>query len=299
MKKLILVAAMGLSFALVPFATFAADSAVPPELGDLLKTLPSSPEASGIPQVRFAAMRETGMNYGSQAGLARRTYEIIGRLNAQANSLDVVYNFGALMMDGNVVPPVLVELNDVYDQASDDLLRVIGKVYRIEQQARFTYAPPTWRSYLLMNASFDTNLVAAVSPKTAEETAVWKQAVADGFKLGTQLADDNVALNLARLQRDFKGMILYHRMLADGMVTKPFVGSSNLGVTRAPDGSMHVGEVVLKITANPDFVDSPEKWREGAKTVVNERLKKALDPANSDQMLRDARKAGLVKEQGR
>ncbi len=273
--------------------------APPPSLDDILKGLPSSPDASGIPPIRFNAIRETAMTYGSQAGLARRNHENQQQLESSAQKLDVVYNFQALMVEGNVVPPVLNELNDVYDQASDDLLRVIGKVFRIEQQARFSYTPPTWRSYLMQAFNFDQNVVANVAPKTDEELKVWRASVEEGFKLGRQLADDNLKENFARLQKDFNGMVLYHRMLASGMVTRPFVASSNLGVTRSKDGSMHVGEVVLRITANPDFVDAPGAWKAGPAQVITERLKRSVDPRFSEQIMRDARQSGMVKESGK
>lgn len=271
----------------------------PPSLNQILSGMPSSPEGSGIPPIRFNAIRETAITYGSQAGLARKNHENLKSLELSAQKLDVIFNFQALVVEGNVVPPVLTELTEVYDQASDDLLRVIGKVYRIDQQARFSYTPPTWRSYMIREYGFDQNQIANVAPKTDEELKIWKAAVAEGFKLGEQLADENLKENFARLQKDFKGMILYHRMLADGMVTRPFVASSNLGVTRAADGSMHVGEVVLRITANPDFIDAPGNWQSGAKNVISDRLKRSIDPKFSEQIMREARQSGLVKEKGR
>lgn len=303
MKAIKTLAALSLGLALQ--ASFAqatpaiATEAAPPSLEDILKGLPSSPDASSIPPIRFHAIRETAITYGSQAGLARRSHENLRQLESSAQKLDVVYNFQALMVEGNVVPPVLSELNDVYDQNADNLIRVIGKVFRIEQQARFSYNPPSWRSYLAQAFDFEQNVVANVAPKTDEELKVWKGAVEEGYKLGVQLADANLKENFARLQRDFSGMVLYHRMLADGMVTRPFVASSNLGVTRSADGAMHVGEVVLKITANPDFVDAPESWKAGPANVITERLKRSVDPKFSDMIMRDAVKSGLVKESGR
>lgn len=310
--NLIVAVAMGLSISAVaatpntaaastsaPGAASSSQTPAPPSLNEILQGLPTSPDSSGIPPIRFNAIRETAITYGSQAGLARRNHENLRQLETSAQKLDVVYNFQALMVEGNVVPPVLIELNDVFDQASDDLLRVIGKVFRIEQQARFSYTPPTWRSYLMNSYDFDQNVVANVAPKTDEELKVWRAAVQEGFKLGEQLADANLKENFARLAKDFYGMVLYHRMLADGMVTRPFVASSNLGVTRAKDGSMHVGEVVLRITANPDFVESPGSWKAGPAQVITERLKRSVDPRFSDQIMRDARQSGLVKEGGR
>jgi len=291
-------------FALLLFACFAASAqsksgGTPPSLTDILRGVPSSPEGSGVAPIRYNAIRETAMTYGSQAGLAYRSHEILKNLEASAQKLDVVYNFQALMVEGNVVPPVLTELTEVFDQPSDDHIRVIGKVYRIDQQARFSYTPPSWRSYVHRDYAFDQNVVANVAPKSDEELKIWRASVEEGYKLGEQLANANLSENFARLQKDFRGMILYHRMLTDGMVTKPYVASSNLGVTRTADGAMHVGEVILRITANPDFVDAPGSWQSGPKNVISDRLKRSVDPAFGEQMMRDAQKSGLVKDKGR
>lgn len=280
-------------------AQLALPAKAPMGLDDLLKSNPQSPESAGIPQIRFNAIRETAMTYGAQAGLARRSYENQLKLERQAQNLDVIYNFQALMVEGNVVPPVLTETSDVYDQSSEDMLRVIGKVYRIEQQARFTYVPPTWRSYMMAGYDFDRNVVAQVSPQNDQEKSLWRQGVEEGFKLGVEQADAILKQNFATLQRDFMGMVLYHRMMDAGMVTKPFVASSRTGVTRAADGSMHVGEVFLRITAAPDFVDNATAWKTGPRAQFAERLKRAADPEQASALLQEARAAGMVKEKGR
>ena len=280
------------------FAQAAVDKA-PPELSDILRTTPASPDSSGIPTIRFNAIRETAVTYGARAGLSRRTYENLKRLDRLGQSLDVIYNFQALRVEGNVAPPVLTETTDVYDQSSDEMLRVIGKVYRIEQQARFIYTTPSWRSYLQVQYDFDRDVVAAVTPQTDEERKLWESGVKEGFALGVRQADDILKENFARLQRDFLGMVKYHEMLVSGMVTKPYVGATKKGVTRAEDGSMHVGEVFLRITATPDFVSEPGKWRSGPKGLAADRLKSAADPQMSERMLEEARAAGLVKEKGR
>ena len=297
-SRAILVVAIACAMSGVAVAQSSTDKA-PPTLEELLKQNPASPESAGIPSIRFNAIRETALTFGAQAGLARRSFDNLQRLERQAHNLDVIYNFQALMVEGNVVPPVLTETTDVYDQSADDMLRVIGKVYRIEQQARFTYTPPTWRAYLMLGYDFDKNIVAAVSPQTDEERKLWKQGTEEGFALGVAQADSILKENFARLQRDFLGMVKYHQMLEAGMVTKPYVASTNKGVIRSEDGSMHVGEVFLRITAEPDFVSEPGKWKTGPRGLAADRLKSAADPELAQRMLQDAKAAGIVKDKGR
>lgn len=268
-------------------------------LQDILNSSPHSPDGAGIPQLRYSALRETGITYGAQAGLARRSFENQEKLEKQATKLDVIYAFQSLMVEGNVIPPVLTETSDVYAQSADDMLTVIGKVFRIEQQARFSYVPPTWRAYMLGGFAFDSNLVAAVAPQNDGERVLWRAAVEEGFAIGSAQADEILKQNYKTLDRDFLGMILYHRMLNDGMVSKPYVGTNKFGVTRSKDGAMHVGEVFLRITAMPDFVDTAGRWKTGERSIVQERLRRLMDPALAKQMQQEARDSGRVKEVGR
>ncbi|MFK4705822.1 defect-in-organelle-trafficking protein DotC [Roseateles asaccharophilus] len=299
MKQVLSVAAALVVLAFCGHAHSQAPAKAPMGLDDILKEQPASPESAGIPSIRFNAIRETAVTFGAQAGLAHRSYENLQKLERQATQLDVVYNFQPLLLEGNVLPPVLSETSDVYDQSSDEMLRVIGKVFRIEQQARFTYAPPTWRAYLMLGYDFDKNVVAAVSPQNDQERALWKAGVAEGFKLGQDQADAILKENFTRLQRDMLGMVKYHQMLEAGMVSKPYVASNRTGVIRADDGSMHVGEVFLRITASPDFIGDATKWKTGAKSGAAERLKSAADPELAARMLREGQANGMVKDKGR
>ncbi len=231
----------------------------PPTLEELVITVPAAPESHGVSEIRYGALRDTAVSYGAQAGLARRNYEIQQTLDRQGAYLDQVYSFQALMVEGNVLPPVLTQADDVYDQQSDTVLRIVNNIYRIETQARFTYAPPTWRAYLQRDYTFNPPSV-SLAPKDDKESALWKRFVAEGFAAGMQQADAIFEENMARLNRDFNGMARYRVLLAKGMVTRPFVASANVGTT-GTGNAMHVGETVLRITATPQFVTEPGDWK--------------------------------------
>lgn len=295
MTKVTLGTAIALAFA----CASAAPSAVPQDLKSILNSSPQSPESAGIPQIRYSAIYETAVTYGAQAGLARRSFELQEKLEKQAKSLDVIYNFQPLMIEGNVIPPVLSETSDIYDQSSEDMLRVIGKVFRIEQRARFSYVTPSWRSYILTGFDFDTKFVAAIAPQNEAEKQLWRKSIEDGFNVGIAQADEILKQNFATLQRDYLGMVLYHRMLDNGMVTRPFVAANRQNVTRAEDGSLHVGEVFMRITAAPDFVENTGKWSSGERSILQERLRRLMDPEQAQLMQKEAIASGRVKEIGR
>ena len=114
--------------------------------------------------------------------------------------------------------------------------------------------------------------------------------------MGVEQADNILAENFARLKREMLGMILYRRLLKDGMVTRPYVASTNQKVIRAEDGSLHLDEVFLRITANPDFVDDSGKWSESQRKASADRIRRTTDPAEAEAMLKRAQAAGIIRD---
>jgi len=81
-----------------------------------------------------------------------------------------------------------------------------------------------------------------------------------GWQKGIEQAYSIFRQNLARLKRDYNGMILYRKLLQEKMVSPPFVSRTELGVTG--DGNdMHVNYQVLRITALPRLQTDSRHWR--------------------------------------
>src|SRR3989338_5739405 len=97
-----------------------------------------------IGNIRLEAIRETATSLGAQAGLAKRTDEINQTLNQDADQLDQTYNFRALLLPHNVLPPVLEESDQILTLDDPDTIRLADKTYKILTQARFVTAPPNW-----------------------------------------------------------------------------------------------------------------------------------------------------------
>ena len=66
--------------------------------------------------------------------------------------------------------------------------------------------------------------------------------------------------NLARLKRDYAGMVLYKKLLAQHMVSAPFVARTELGVTGG-GSDMRINDQVLRITALPSLQSNSRKWK--------------------------------------
>lgn len=254
-----------------------------PTLDQLIHGVPVGAAAAGISEIRFNAVVETARTRGNSAGLAWESANIARRLNSLGSHLDVIYNFSALMMEGNVLPPVMSKASDVFVQVSDSMISLVGENYVVLQEARLTYVAPSWRSYLSFGEyTFDLTSSPVMTPKGDAELAVWNKALAEGYAMGVDQADQILEMGLSRLKADFEGMRLYRELLKLGMVTKPFVSAGHYGVTGDKSKTLNIGETLLKISATPEFVMTPDKWSKKLDGQVGELLKAAANGGKVD-----------------
>ena len=60
-------------------------------------------------QIRYDAIKQTALGVGAKGGLAYRSKEINQMLTAQSQKLDHIFNFNGVILDNDVLPPVLGE----------------------------------------------------------------------------------------------------------------------------------------------------------------------------------------------
>ncbi|HET9843241.1 MAG TPA: type IV secretory system conjugative DNA transfer family protein [Gammaproteobacteria bacterium] len=212
-----------------------------------------------ISGLRHYALRDTALSLGARGGLAWRASQIRGEVYRHERKLDLIFNFYGLILDDNVLPPVLIEGRQTLDQPQDDTLRIADRAYVIIQQARFVTAPPNWRDYLKMDYAPPDLPDRSLLPRNAAEKSVWERYIREGWQAGIVQANTIFLENLGRLKRDYEGMIRYHTLLAQGMVTKPFVARMELGITGDED-EMAVNDRILRITVKPSFALNG-KWK--------------------------------------
>lgn len=212
-----------------------------------------------INQIRLKALRETATQLGARGALAWRSLQIDNSLEKQANYLDSIFNFNQLLINGNVLPPVIVESNNSLNLASNDAIRTSSKTYRIISHARFVTTAPTWRTYLWMNYKKPGPPNQTLLPTTKTEAAVWNTALKKGWKEGLVQANEIFATNLNRLKRDYMGIVLYRKLLDEHMISSPYVAQSNLGVTGNAN-VLHIDDRVERITAKSALQPDSSKW---------------------------------------
>jgi len=214
-------------------------------------------DSNGV--IRAQALQDTALSIGAQAGLTWRANQINIVLQEHSKELDQVFNFNRLMLSDHVLPPVLQTSNKTMKLDNVDTIRLSDQTYIIQSQARFVTTPPNWREYLWMNYTAPEVPPDNMLPKTVAEQKVWKQYIQIGWQQGVQQADLILRDNLARLTRDTKGMILYRKLLAQGMVSQPFVQKNMLGVTGGGE-SLRINDQVLRITALPQLQIDTRQW---------------------------------------
>lgn len=225
----------------------------------LQNTTPSGPTIS---QIRLQALKETALTIGAQGGLALRSKELNAMLIPRETALDQIYNFNGLMLDNDVLPPVLQEGSQSLNLNSPAVLSLSDHTYKIVMQARFVTTAPTWREYLILDYKKPSIPDSTLLPKNDQERKIWVKYIHIGWQNGIDQANNMYADNLARLKRDYQGMALYRTLLAKHMVTKPFVTGSNLGVTSNADKTiMQVNNRVLQIAATPQFNTNSSRWK--------------------------------------
>lgn len=211
-------------------------------------------------KIREMALKEIALSVGAQSGLAWRAKIIDSQLTKQARTLDAVYDFNALVLEHNILPPVLLEGRNTLNLADDQTIRISDRTYKVARQARFVTTPPNWRQYLWLDYKKPELPHASLLPKTKRERQVWCHYVEKGWQKGIEQASTILEENIARVQEDFLGMLLYRKLLAMNMVSPPYVAHTNLGITG--DGSeLHIDDRVLRITALPVLNINSKEWR--------------------------------------
>lgn len=211
-------------------------------------------------KIREMALKETALSVGAQSGLAWRAKYIDEQLVKQTRNLDTIYDFNALVLEHNVLPPVLLEGRNTLNLADTQTIRISDRTYKVSKQAHFITTPPDWRQYLWMDYKPPESPHISLLPNTKEERQLWMTYVEKGWNNGVEQANTILEESIARIKEDFTGMILYRKLLAMNMVSPPYVSNTDLGVTGDAD-EIHIDDRVLRITALPALNVNSDEWR--------------------------------------
>lgn len=255
----------------------------------------SADEPGSSVAAKIEALKEAALGIGVKAGLRKQLAHIHQTVESHRRDLDTVYDFGSLMIRDRVVPAVITEARDLYNQDGAYALRLSGAYYKIEQQPRFSSVPPHWRDYLSFGSAEGTEddaLTGQLRPRTDAEREIWKDYIAKGWHQGVDQANVMLQYGLDRLNRDMLGMIRFHTFVLHNRITMPAIASQSWDYTRQQAGeSVTVDETLLRITTLPEF-KAMDQWRASVQsaqmvpplqaqpTASMNRISPRMDPAS-------------------
>lgn len=221
---------------------------------------PGSSSKASFSNLRARALKDSAMSIGAQAGLAWSSEIINEHMNKDRKYLDTVFNFHAMVLTHGVIPPVLEEGDYTLNLDDPNTIRVSDRTYKIIKQARFATTAPNWREYLWLAYSKPQLPDRTLLPRNSYEQKIWKEGIRAGWESGVSQSHSIFQQNLARLKRDFRGMILYRKLLQEKMISPPFVARTELGVT-GDGGDMRINDQVLRIVELPQLQTNSKNWK--------------------------------------
>ena len=223
---------------------------------------------TGTAAAKIEALKEAALGIGVKAGLRKQLTHIHGIVESKSRELDTIYDFGNLMIKDRVVPAVITEARDLYNQDGAYALRLSGAYYKIEQQPRFASVPPNWREYLYFGTASagDEPFFGNLRPKNDAEREIWREYIAKGWKQGVDQANVMLQYGLDRLNRDLRGMIRFHTFVLQNKITMPAIASQAWAYSAQNAEAIAVDETLLRITTLPEFNSAVDKWKASIKT---------------------------------
>lgn len=217
-------------------------------------------EPPTVAGIRAQALQEQALEFGAQAGLASRSRKIQSTIDSRAQQYNRAFRFDVAMLEPGLLPPVINEGRDAYEQTGDTKVRTASRIYTIEFPARMVNTAPKWQEYL--NFSYpDPKLPhPSLLPRDKAEQEIWDRWVETGWDQGTAQADQMFEGNLARLKRDFEGMLRYKMLYEQGLVTAPVLATSRLGTTGGGT-EMALDDRIYEITVPANLDPNHSRWR--------------------------------------
>lgn len=208
---------------------------------------------------RRQLLKIAATSLGTQAGMAARNREIHAALLNRAHEYDRAFDFSRVLLEPGFLPPVITEGRDAYHQPNDREARASDRIFKIEFPARIVSATPTWRTYLLSTVTPPVRPDTSVLPRGRTESKLWDEWVQMGWSEGEKLANEAFEADLARLTRDFQGMLRFKMLYEQGLVSKPILSRSSLGVTGGGD-EMAINDRIIRITHDASLDANEKNW---------------------------------------
>jgi defect-in-organelle-trafficking protein DotC len=202
-------------------------------------------------------MMEAAMGAAVQAGARRRYQEIIAEaVLPNAAVLDEMFDFEPLVSrngDLVVVPPVASGAGAATRIESEASASSQAASFRLARPARLASAVPHWRHYLLELPDGPAETHPSLLPEGAAELGRWRRWVDRGWALGVERAEALFQENVAKLARDYAGMMLFRRLAAGSLASGPVAAETEAGA-EAGGSELVLGKKLYRLTETGRFL---------------------------------------------
>lgn len=243
----------------------------PAELAELLEMKGSGgKEQSAVQLMRPRAMREAARLVTFQTAMSWRYGQLVAETERYSAIMDTAFNFGPLMLtqgEALIMPPQIARAGASMRIEDGATATAAKTTYELLEPARYIAVVPNWREFLMADefpAPEQPN--PAVLPKNAEERAIWRAAVREAWAQGLAEADQLYADNVSRMARSYRGVMLYHLLTAQHLISRVTTASADLGTRQSDNGNkLNIGQKVYRITAPSAFTVAPARQKKGGK----------------------------------
>lgn len=231
----------------------------PQELAALLEMKGTSEKDTAVSLMRPSAIREAAQLVTFQTAIAWRYKQLVAATEAHNAIMDTAFNFAPLLMtqgDALILPPVLTRAGASMRIESGETATAAQTSYELLAPARYVSVAPTWREFLMADAFPEPEKPnPAVMPKDDKERRIWREAVREAWAQGLAEADQLYADNISRMVRQYRGIMLYHLLTAQHILSKVNMASAEMGMKTTDGGNkLHIGQKVYRITTPSAFL---------------------------------------------
>jgi defect-in-organelle-trafficking protein DotC len=218
----------------------------------------SSDEVKGL---RINSVYNEALMIGVQNGLFKVLFNFRKDLDAISDELSQIFNFDELMLaNGQVVPPVILELGSGVEKESEILLRKKDAGYEIYKQAKVSLQSPSYYQYLNFEPIKPKEPEDILMPINDIERSLWKKGAQEGWILGLKQGNAIINEGMAALIRDYVGMNRFHMMRDARLISMPALERFEIGTT-TNGKSLNIGEITFKVTILPEFNANTQAWK--------------------------------------
>lgn len=233
----------------------------PQELKSLLEPKQTGKKLeTAVSQMRPDAIREAAQLATFQKAMAWRYGQLVDQTEKYANILDTAFNFSPLLItqgEALIMPPMLAKAGASMRIEGNDTATSAKATYELLEPARYIASAPTWRQFLMVD-SFpqpeEPN--PALLPRTSAEKDIWRKAVHKAWSEGVTQADHLYEDNVARMTREYRGIMLYHLLTAEHLLSNLATASADMG-RHISGNKLNIGQHVYRITKPSSFIAAP------------------------------------------